>query len=116
MYVDFKTTVWERIQIPTDLEEEFKKKLISGEIESANEAFGVFGSNIDDLFETLLDTSEQMSPEENDGQSTIELHLEPNETDVIDEIIWDNSIKKKPMQEYIIKPMYNIVSGKPNGS
>lgn len=96
MYCDFKCTIWERINIPTSLEEKFKELLIKGEINSANEAFGVFGSDIDRGYELLLDTSEQMNPEENDGQSTVELYDDPFDIDDNSEnnIIWSNKIIK----------------------
>jgi len=96
MYCDFKCTIWERINIPTSLEEKFKELLIKGEINSANEAFGIFGSDIDNGYELLLDTSEPLPPEENDGQSTIELYNDPfdvNDT-LKDSLIWSNKIIK----------------------
>jgi len=95
MYCDFKCTIWERINIPTSLEEKFKELLIKGDINSANEAFGIFGSDIDNGYELLLDTSEPLSPEENDGQSTIELYDDLFDVNNIlnESLIWSNKIE-----------------------
>ena len=77
MYVDFKTTVWERIKIPEELQDLVVDKIKSGEIISANEMFGI-SEKFDEHFETLLDTSEQMYPSENDDFATIELYNDDN--------------------------------------
>ena len=88
MHIDFKCTVWERINVPDELKKEFEEKVRSGEISSSDEAFGVFGDKIDGLYESLPDTGEQMNITENDMQSTVELW------DDKEDIIWDNSKDK----------------------
>ena len=88
MYADFKITMWERITIPNELKDKFVKKLKEGEITSVNEAYDIFGSEINNNYELLLDTGENIFPEQNGGAPTIELHSDENA--VIDEIIWDN--------------------------
>lgn len=76
--VDFKTTVWERVRIPDSLAPLVIDKIRNGEINSASEMFGI-SEDFDCGYETLLDTSEQMLPEENDGFATIELYNDNNE-------------------------------------
>ena len=92
MYVDFKCTIWERIEIPKEIEKELVDKIKSGEITSANECYGVFGGDIDNNYELLLDTGEDMSPEENDGFPTIEIH--DTDDKCFDKTIWDNGRKE----------------------
>ena len=77
-YIDIKTTVWERYYIPDDVE---IPKIKSGE-------------NIQDFLddnefwdwecESLLETSEWMSVEDNGGNATMEMYDENYK------IIWDN--------------------------
>ena len=96
MYIDFKITMWERIHVPNGIEDELVNKIKSGEITSTNECYGVFGGDIDNHYELLLDTSEDMSPEENSGFPTIEIHTDPISVYEGDEIIWDNG-RKEPI-------------------
>ena len=77
MHVDFKTTIWERVEIPKEHEEEILEKIKDGTITSANTLFNYQpkdGKGYLDLdCEKLGDTSEQMTVEENGGCSTIEV-------------------------------------------
>lgn len=77
MHVDFKITTWERCHLPDDLSpeqiEEIQDKIKKGVItcySDLEEECGV------DTTEKLLEVDEYMTPGENDGQATIELHLE----------------------------------------
>ena len=82
MYVDFKVTSWERVEIPEGKEAEFKALIESGEITSAEIMF----QTDEDLYcEKLHDTDEQMIPEDNGGCSTIDVLDEDGET------IWKNA-------------------------
>ena len=91
MYVDFKVTIWERITIPKELEEDILEKIKTGEINNSDDAWGLYGSVIDNNYELLLDTNDPMYPEHNDGCATIEIHSGDQNNDVI---LWDNEIKK----------------------
>jgi len=71
MHVDFKITAWERVFIPEGHEQEILDKIKSGEIDSAN---GVFETDLDCPIERLTETDEQMTPEENGGQCTLEVY------------------------------------------
>ncbi len=66
MYIDYKCTVWRRIHIPDDKND---KEYI---IETLKK--GVEPLFTDAEYETLLDTSGDMTVEDNDGCSTIELY------------------------------------------
>lgn len=81
MHVDFKITIWERVEIPEEFEEEILEKIKDGTIASANDLFGYQpkdGKGYLDLdCEKLDDTSEQMTVEENGGCSVVE--------------VWDNN-------------------------
>jgi len=69
MDVDFKITTWERIRVPKDKEAEVLSLLDSGKITNANELIDVLD---DASCEILIETEEQMTPQENGGSSTIE--------------------------------------------
>jgi hypothetical protein len=70
--VDFKITVWERVTIDDDKVADVINRIKSGEITTSNELFDYL--NGDCSYEgTIDDTIEQMSPFENDNQSTIEV-------------------------------------------
>lgn len=84
MKVDFKITTWERIQFDDSHNEAVKQALINGEINSGDDLIAFLESRKGDFSqETLFDCSEQMTTQENDNQSTIEL-LEGAE------VIWNN--------------------------
>lgn len=70
MHVDFKITIWERSAIPQDLEPMVREMLKNGKITSANDLHAAFDDQIST--DTMYDTSEQMSVEDNGGFTTIE--------------------------------------------
>lgn len=71
MYLDYKCTVWRRVNIPDDKnnKEYILEKLKQGAEPSFQDA----------EYETLYDTSEDMTIEENDMFSTVELYNDDNE-------------------------------------
>ena len=69
MKVDFKITTWESVEVPKEMEREVLTKLESGEITSANDLCELLGCSS----EKIHDVDEQMTPEENEGSSTIEV-------------------------------------------
>jgi|19_taG_2_1085344.scaffolds.fasta_scaffold00052_49 hypothetical protein len=88
MYIDFKITTWERVEIPPEREKEVLTKLKSGEIECSNDLWSM-DMNMDLTYETLDDTSVQMTPKENLSSPTIEVFKERGS-----DPLWDNWIKK----------------------
>ena len=74
MYVDFKVTTWERVQIPEEIKEDVLNKIKTGEINSADDIFSEFDH--ENLSCDVIDEipTEQMSVEENGGSSTIEVY------------------------------------------
>jgi len=76
MHIDFKISTWERVEIPEEYEEEIRAKIKDGSITSANQVFNYETGDgiIADLqCNKLDDTDEQLSVEENGGNSTIEV-------------------------------------------
>ena len=78
MHIDFKVTLWERIYIPKGKEEKVKELIKKGYITDGDDLYSWFHDNDDEqgrdlVNETLYDTTEQMTPEENNGSSTIEV-------------------------------------------
>ena len=80
MYIDYKVTVWKRIH--------FNENVDSEKVIQALEEGG-----LDDVFddelgfeeqETLYETAEEITPEENGGYSTIEVYSP------VGELIWSN--------------------------
>lgn len=65
MYLDYKCTIWRRIHIPDDKND---REYILEKLKQ-----GVEPLFTDAEYETLYDTSEDMTVEENEGFSTIEL-------------------------------------------
>ncbi len=65
MYLDYKCTVWRRIHIPDDKND---KEYILYKLKQGAEPLFT-----DAEYETLYDTSEDMTVDENGGSSTIEL-------------------------------------------
>ena len=77
--VDFKVTVWERVTIDDDKVADVIERIKSGEITTSNELFDCLDD--DCTYEgTIDDTMEQMTPEDNNNQSTIEVLNENGET------------------------------------
>lgn len=72
MYVDFKITCWERVTIPEDRKEEIEGKIKDGTIETANDLVEYLDE--DGVYEGMVEETEAtMTPEDNDGFSTIEM-------------------------------------------
>ena len=71
MYLDYKCTVWRRIHIPDDKND--KEYILEKLKQGAEPLFQ------DADYETLYDTSEDMTVDENGGSSTIELYDDDNE-------------------------------------
>jgi hypothetical protein len=71
MDFDFKVTTWERIRVPKEKEQEVLKAIEDGKVTCANDIYGICDDA--ELHEIDGLASEQMSIEENDGQSTIEV-------------------------------------------
>jgi hypothetical protein len=87
MQFDFKVTTWERISVSADQEEKVLDAIKRGEITSSNDIFNFLEDDGNISIETMLETTEQMTPEENDGQSTIEVLSTNGET------IFTNALK-----------------------
>lgn len=94
MEIHYKTTMWCKIILDENKisKEEVLQKLNEGYSPSE---IG-FNEDINSEWEIIEDTEEFISPNENDGQSTIEVY-EDGDNDM--QIIWDNSyeaeIKRK---------------------
>jgi len=78
-YVDFKITIWERVFIDDESVDEIAKKIKDGIINSSDDLFNEFESVTFDS-DVMYETAEQITLEENDNQSTIELHNREGET------------------------------------
>ena len=72
MYAEFKITNWERVRVPSEIEDEVMEKIKSGEIESSNELLEEYPEC---TFEGEMEdcVADQMSLEANGGFSTIEV-------------------------------------------
>jgi hypothetical protein len=85
-YIDFKITTWERVSVPDDQLDEIIEQIKNGEINSSSD---LCDECEDASFEGTIDeTAEQMSPSENDGQSTIEAFKDDGES------VYDNGETK----------------------
>lgn len=91
-YLDYKATIWFRIPIQSEenlqkvkqkIEEGFLPSELYNELDIEHEL---------GQCEPLYDTEEFITPNENDGQSTIEIY-ENGDKDV--QIIWDNSYESE---------------------
>ncbi len=84
MYLDIKNTVWERVEF--DSEEQMNDviaKLKSGELKNGCDVC----EYLDKSTEWIDETAEEMIPEDNDNQSTMEIHDGNTE---LEDIIWEN--------------------------
>ncbi len=72
MKVDFKETVWESIEVNDDVADQILEDIKSGKISSVADLYNEYGDDCLDS-EVLLETSEQMTIEENEGNATIEV-------------------------------------------
>ena len=91
-YLDYKATIWFRIPIQNkETLEKVKEKIQQGMLPS--ELYNDLDTEHElGTCELLYDTEEFISPNENDGQSTIEIY-ENGDKDV--QIIWDNSYESE---------------------
>lgn len=72
-YVDFKVTIWERVHFDDNRLDEVKEKIENGSVACSTDMFTEFEDRVAYDSELLNETAEQLSPKENDNQSTIEL-------------------------------------------
>ena len=79
-YVDFKVTIWERVHIDDESVEKVAEKIKKGIVTCSNDVYSEFDERVAIECEILHETAEQMSLEENDNQSTIELFNANGET------------------------------------
>jgi hypothetical protein len=75
MEFDFKITTWERVKVSKKQEEKVLQAIKDGKVNSANDIFNLLGEegdmNVD--CQKLDNVEEQMTVEENGGNSTIEV-------------------------------------------
>lgn len=92
-YQDVKMTVWERQYFTIEAEnlEEAKEK--AAEFADTD----VSNSELEYSSEILLDTEELMTPEENNGNATIELYLDGEKTPFMTN--YDGCLPEKPLQK-----------------
>lgn len=78
MYIDFKITNWERINIPKGYESKVKELIEKGYITCGDDLYEWFSDNDEKAYLNLfcqdLDCNTQMTLEENGGESTIEAY------------------------------------------
>ena len=79
MYLDVKVTAWQRIKLDDDAT---KEQVINHLKENSH--FSLFDDEIAYDYETLTDTEEQVTIEDNKGFSTLELYNEDGE------LLWAN--------------------------
>jgi len=82
-YVDFKVTVWCRAHLDDVDLNQIIEMLKNGATSS-----DLFAEELAYEWETLNDTEVSITPEQNNGDATIEVYED-------DETIWDNSITKE---------------------
>lgn len=88
MEINYKVTTWCKLRFDGDIKkEDIIKKLEEGYLPLDIGYDGIIPGLENCEWETINDTEDYLSPEENDGYSTIELIDEDNN------IIWDNSIQ-----------------------
>jgi hypothetical protein len=90
-YVDYKQTIWCRAHFKNDAD---MQKVIQ-ELENTGDVDCIFDEDLGfEEDEVLYDTSENMTPEENDGQPTIEVYQQhEDETVNFQDLIWNNENK-----------------------
>jgi len=86
MYVDFKISTWERMQIPEDEETKIQDGLLTGNFTSGDDVYNALGDCNVEFIEGM--PSVQMTISENEGECTIELFNNNNER------IWNNKTIK----------------------
>ena len=83
MYIDYKVTVWKRVHFNENTN--LKKVIQVLEEEGLDYVFDDELGFVEQ--EILYDTEEEITPEENGGCSTIEVHAEGK---FVDNLIWSN--------------------------
>jgi len=74
MYANFKVTCWEKVQISDIADgEKLLDLILEDKITSSNDIYDHL-PNINLSYEFQVETEEQMTIEENDGQSTMEVY------------------------------------------
>jgi len=75
MNFDFKITTWERVNVDADQEQDVLEAIKNGTITSSSDIFDFLADKGDANVEcnTMLEVDEQMTVEENNGSSTIEV-------------------------------------------
>ena len=75
MNFDFKITTWERVRVPEEYEQEILKAIEDGKIDSAEDILDYLETknNYDFSYSKLDNADEQMTVEENGGNTTIEV-------------------------------------------
>lgn len=74
MYIDFKKTIWERIQIPKELEPFLKENLGKAPLKNILNSI-LYDDVRDDVdSEEIYETEEIMTPEQNSNNATIEVY------------------------------------------
>ena len=87
-YLDYKATIWFRIPINSEkIFKKVKKKVDEGTLPAELYDDIELNSELGQC-EPLYDTEEFISPNENDGQSTIEIYKDT-------ETVWDNSYESE---------------------
>ena len=75
MFIDYKTTVWERFEIEDEHKDLLLEFLKENPKASAMDIWNWYADNGGDPYSDTIGTSEEMSVEENGGSSTIEILL-----------------------------------------
>ena len=92
MEIHYKVTSWCKLKFDGNVQkEDIIKKLEEGYLPLELGYDGIIPNLVNYEWEAINDTEEYLSPEENDGEATIEL-MEETERGWL-ESIWDNSIK-----------------------
>jgi hypothetical protein len=85
-FVDFKITIWERIYIDDDKIDMVVDKIKNGEVASSDDMYTQFEDRVAIYNEVMYDTGEQMTLDENGGNSTIEVYRD-------NEDVYTNGVK-----------------------
>jgi hypothetical protein len=73
MYIDVKIAMWQRINLPKELEEIFKMKLLNQEIKEASDAVLYLNDLPEIIHVKLSDETELLRPENNNGEATFQV-------------------------------------------
>jgi hypothetical protein len=83
MHIEYKTTLWQKIYITNN--ENISTEEIINTLKEGN-AINIYELDLQCENDPMFDTESQMTIDENDGYSTIELY------DDEDKLIWENGI------------------------